>query len=77
MKTVLEFLISMLILIGVIVGTIIFKIYRDKKTASGTLKVNTEDPDGPYLFLELSQEDLNNISSKKQVILKIDIISRK
>lgn len=73
----LEFLISMLILIGVIVGTIIFKIYRDKKTASGTLKVNTEDPDGPYLFLELSQEDLNNISSKKQVILKIDIISRK
>lgn len=48
-----------------------------KKTANGTLKINTNDPDGPYLFLELSKEDLTNIAHKKQVVLKVEIISQK
>lgn len=58
-------------------GSIITNIYRHKKTASGTIKVNTDDPDGPYLFLELSKEDLVNITSKKQVILDVEITSQK
>ena len=62
---------------GVIIGAILSNIYRHKKTASGTLKVNTDDPDGPYLFLELSKENLSNIAHKKQVILDVKIISQK
>lgn len=73
----LYFLIPAAILVGVIFGTVLSNIYRYKKTASGTLKVDTNDPDGPYLFLELSKEDLSNIASKKQVVLKVENISRR
>ena len=58
-------------------GIIISNVYRCKKAGSGTLKVNNDDPDGPYLFLELSKEDLNDITNKKQVVLDIKIISQK
>lgn len=73
----LYFLISTAIFVGVILGAVLSNIYRYKKTASGTLKVYTNDPDGPYLFLELSQRDLCDITGKKQVILKVENISRK
>ena len=56
---------------------ILAAIYWYKKTANGTLKVNTNDPDGPYLFLELSKEDLTNIAHKKQVVLNVEILSQK
>ena len=56
---------------------ILAAIYWYKKTAHGTLKVNTNDLDGPYLFLELSKEDLTNITHKKQVVLNVEIISQK
>ena len=56
---------------------ILAAIYWHKKTANGTLKINTNDPDGPYLFLELSKEDLTNIVHKKQVVLNVEIISQK
>ena len=82
----LYFLIPAAIFVGVILGTVLSNIYRYKKTASGTLKVDTNDPDGPYLFLELkttpdviAEEDyvifkVNNesyISQKWQVLLWI------
>lgn len=73
----LYFLIPAAILVGVIFGAVLSNIYRYKKTASGTLKVDTNDPDGPYLFLELSKRDLCNIAGKKQVILKVENISRR
>ena len=73
----LYFLIFISYIVGVVMGSIITNIYRHKKTASGTIKVNTDDPDGPYLFLELSKEDLDNIVNKKQVVLDVKNISQK
>ena len=73
----LYFLIFVSYIVGVVMGFIITNIYRHKKTASGTIKVNTDDPDGPYLFLELSKEDLDNIVNKKQVVLDVKNISQK
>lgn len=37
----------------------------------GTLHIETTDPDGPYLFLELST-DVSNIIDTKQVMLDVD-----
>ena len=73
----LYFLIVASSILGVILGVILSNIYRFKKTASGTLKIATDDPDGPYLFLELSKEDLANITHKKQVILAVKHVSQK
>ena len=73
----LYFLIFVSYIVGVVMGSIITNTYRHKKTASGTIKVNTDDPDGPYLFLELSKEDLDNIVNKKQVVLDVKNISQK
>lgn len=73
----LYFWITIASTLGVAVGAILANVYRYKKSASGTLKVNTNDPDGPYLFLELSKADLANIAHKKQVILDVKIVSQK
>lgn len=73
----LYFWIAIASTLGVAAGAILANVYRYKKSASGTLKVNTTDPDGPYLFLELSKEDLADITSKKQVILDVEIVSQK
>lgn len=62
---------------GLLIGVVLSTASQHKKSASGTLKVNTTDPDGPYLFLELSKEDLADIASKKQVILDVKIVSQK
>lgn len=67
----------LLFIVGVLVGAIITNIYRGIKRSYGTLKINTNDPDGPYLFLELSEKDLANIVSKKEVILQVKHISQK
>lgn len=37
----------------------------------GTLHVETTDPDGPYLFLELST-DVSEVCSKEKVVLDVD-----
>lgn len=37
----------------------------------GTLRVDRSDPDGPYLFLELS-EDIYKVIHKKYITLKVD-----
>ena len=73
----LYFCIAVASTLGSIMGAIVTIVYKHKKTANGTLKVNTNDPDGPYLFLELSKEDLTNIAHKKQVVLNVEIISQK
>lgn len=73
----LYFWIAISTTLGVIIGAILSNIYRFKKTASGTLKIATDDPDGPYLFLELSKEDLANITHKKQVVLAVKHVSQK
>lgn len=42
-----------------------------KRFSSGTLKMNRTDPDGPYLFLELS-EDIDEILRMEYITLKVD-----
>lgn len=59
-------------LIGVIFGVIISKILSNKKQKPiGVLKIDSSDPDGPYLFLELSS-DPNFIKKEKYITLKVD-----
>lgn len=44
---------------------------RNKYKPIGTLRVDSSDPDGPYLFLEL-ETDLNVIKKEKYVLMKVD-----
>lgn len=46
-----------------------FKKYNDPV---GVLKIETTDPDGPYLFLELNRE-INDVINQKTVNLTVDI----
>lgn len=57
-------------MIGVAVGAIITKIVLSNKSV-GTLKYDTSDPDGPYLFLEVTK-DLDSIRLRKYITLKVD-----
>lgn len=43
-----------------------------KKEAEGSLRVYTDDPDGPYLFLEL-RVPVSEVMDKKQVTLDVDV----
>lgn len=43
-----------------------------KPIISGKLKVDMSDPDGPYLFLELS-DGVNVIQQQEYVTLQVDI----
>lgn len=38
----------------------------------GTLRVDRSDPDGPYLFLELS-ENINKVINREYIALKVEI----
>ena len=61
-------------LLGVIIGIIIGVIMTRKKHTNepiGTLRIDSSDPDGPYLFLELSS-NVDIVKSKKYVTLKVD-----
>ena len=44
---------------------------NNKRKPIGTLRVDSSDPDGPYLFLEL-ETDPNVIKKEKYVLLKVD-----
>lgn len=64
--------------LGVLVGAfftgIIFRLFL-----VGTLRVDHSDPDGPFLFLELSKR-IESVVSKKYVMLRVkvkDFIPRK
>lgn len=59
--------------IGFIVGSIITRIII-KPLDIGTLRIDTSDPDGPFMFLELSK-DVDTVASKKYVILKVNLKS--
>lgn len=59
--------------IGIVVGSIITRIVT-KPLDFGTLRIDTSDPDGPFMFLELSK-DVDTVASKKYVILKVDLKS--
>ena len=57
--------------IGIAVGSIITRIII-KPLDIGTLRIDTSDPDGPFMFLELSK-DVDTVASKKYVILKVNL----
>lgn len=41
------------------------------KIADGTLRIDSSDPDGPYMFLELDTS-LNNITKEEYITLRVD-----
>lgn len=57
--------------IGIVVGSIITRIII-RPLDVGTLRIDTSDPDGPFMFLELSK-DVNTVASKKYVVLKVNL----
>ena len=59
--------------IGIVVGSIITRIII-RLLDIGTLRIDTSDPDGPFMFLELSK-DVDTVASKKYVILKVNLKS--
>lgn len=60
-------------LIGMVIGCIFSSIVRRSKSV-GKLRIDTSDPDGPFMFLELSK-GVGDISAKKQVLLQVDLKS--
>lgn len=59
-----------MLLLGFVSGWIVYNIVT-KIPVSGTLKIDSSDPDGPYLFLEL-EENVHVIKRKNCVLLKVD-----
>ena len=57
--------------IGVVIGCVLSSIIRRAKSV-GKLRIDTSDPDGPFMFLELSK-GVGDISAKKQVLLQVDL----
>lgn len=56
-------------LVGVIIGNVVTTIMFKSKQV-GNLRIDTSDPDGPYLFLELTK-DLDSVVKRKSVTLKV------
>lgn len=59
------------LLIGVLLG-MSFLALMSSTVADGIMRVNTSDPDGPYLFLELNT-DIHTIMRKKNVNFRVKI----
>lgn len=60
--------------IGIIFGSV-FAVIFIRLRSMGCLRIDTSDPDGPYLFLELSVEP-TEILKKKQVTLDVKLNER-
>lgn len=55
---------------GILLGFgVTFLILKDKPI--GTLRIDSSDPDGPYMFLEL-ESGVGDICTKTHVLLKVD-----
>ena len=66
----IEFFIAIIVILicGYILG---YSLGKNKRKPIGTLRVDSSDPDGPYLFLEL-ETDPDFIKKEKYVLLKVD-----
>lgn len=64
---------TIIFVIGIVVGSLITQIII-RTLGVGTLRIDTSDPDGPFMFLELSK-DVNSVASKKYVVLKVNLKS--
>lgn len=65
MQTIVIFIVGFLVGCGITAA-----IFRLK--CVGTLRVDTSDPDGPFIFLEASKS-IDFIASKKSVMLKVNL----
>lgn len=60
------------IIVFLICGYIlVYSLCENKRKPIGTLRIDSSDPDGPYLFLEL-ETDPNIIKKEKYVLLKVN-----
>lgn len=57
-------------IMGMVLGYVI-STHKSNKKPIGTLRVDSSDPDGPYLFLELAT-DTDILAKEKYVLLKVD-----
>jgi hypothetical protein len=58
--------------VGFIIGYVVIAVFTKSIKYIGSLRMDASDPDdGPYLFLEL-ETDVEELSRKKYVILKIN-----
>lgn len=60
-----------LLLIGMQIGYLIANILMSR-VRSGYLRIDTSDPDGPFLFLELSR-DLEEVQKQKDILLTVRV----
>ena len=58
------------LVVGIVIGFISSIIYNRKKV-KGVLRIDKSDPDGPYLFLELSS-DPAILEKQKYVTLEVN-----
>lgn len=56
---------------GLFGGWMIAAIILRHKKAIGSLRVETSDPDGPYLFLELNDGSISELLRKRHVMLNV------
>ena len=63
----MELIIVAVFLFGIFVGVLFTKI-----RSSGTLQIETSDPDGPYLFLELTT-DVRTLMRKKSANFSVKV----
>lgn len=56
---------------GLFGGWMIAAIILSHKKVIGSLRVETSDPDGPYLFLELNDGSIAELLRKRPVILNV------
>lgn len=61
---------------GLFGGWVIAAIILRHKKAIGSLRVETSDPDGPYLFLELNDGNITELLRKRHVILNVKVGDR-
>lgn len=67
----MELVMAIIYCLCLLIGGYILGIYHAKQHPIGTLRVDSSDPDGPYMFLEL-ETDPSVIKKEKYVLLKVD-----
>lgn len=63
-------------IVGLFVGWMIAAVISRRKKVIGSLRVETSDPDGPYLFLELNDGNISELLRKRHVILNVKVGDR-
>ena len=69
----MDFIFGLIVGIAIVGVISIVRGFRRRKTA-GVLRIDTSDPDGPYMFLELSEKPYS-LMTQKRVCFKVDISS--